>query len=148
LAGAGRAREPGGARGRPGHSRQAGAGHPPPAQPHGMTEGVELVLITGYSGAGKTEAVAAFEDAGYFCVDNLPPRMIGTLGELFRHSGSHVRRAAIVSDARGGAYFDELQATLDDLADGGLDPTVVFLEASEEALLDRFKETRRRHPLA
>jgi UPF0042 nucleotide-binding protein len=109
---------------------------------------MDLVVITGYSGAGKTEAVAAFEDAGYFCVDNLPPRMIGALGELFRHQGSHVRRAAIVSDARGGAYFEELSATLDELAAGGLDPTVVFLEASDEALLDRFKETRRRHPLA
>jgi UPF0042 nucleotide-binding protein len=109
---------------------------------------VDLVVITGYSGAGKTEAVAAFEDAGYFCVDNLPPRMIGALGELFRHPGSHVRRAAIVSDARGGEYFEGLSTTLDELAKAGLDPTVVFLEASEEALLDRFKETRRRHPLA
>jgi UPF0042 nucleotide-binding protein len=109
---------------------------------------MDLVVITGYSGAGKTEAVAAFEDAGYFCVDNLPPRLIGSLGELFRHGGSHVRRAAIVSDARGGQYFDELLATLAELAEAGLDPTVVFLEASDEALLDRFKETRRRHPLA
>jgi UPF0042 nucleotide-binding protein len=112
------------------------------------TTPVDLVVIPGYSGAGKTEAVAAFEDAGYFCVDNLPPRMIGGLGELFRHPGSHVRRAAIVSDARGGEYFEELSTTLDELAEAGLDPTVVFLEASEEALLDRFKETRRRHPLA
>ena len=109
---------------------------------------MDLIVITGYSGAGKTEAAAAFEDAGYFCVDNLPPRLIGALGELFRHGGSHVRRAAIVCDARGGRYFDELQATLDELAESGLDPTVVFLEASEETLLDRFKETRRRHPLA
>jgi RNase adapter protein RapZ len=109
---------------------------------------MDLVVITGYSGAGKTEAVAAFEDAGYFCVDNLPPRLIGSLGELFQHGGSHVRRAAIVSDARGGEYFDELLATLDELGGAELDPTVVFLEASEEALLDRFKETRRRHPLA
>jgi len=109
---------------------------------------MDLVVITGYSGAGKTEAVAAFEDAGYFCVDNLPPRLIGSLGELFRHGGSHVRRAAIVSDARGGEYFDELLATLEELGGAELDPTVVFLEASEEALLDRFKETRRRHPLA
>ena len=65
------------------------------------------MVITGYSGAGKTEAIAAFEDGGYFCVDNLPPRMIGALGELFRHEGSHVRRAAVVSDVRGGEYFDE-----------------------------------------
>ena len=68
-------------------------------------DAVDLVVITGYSGAGKTEAIAAFEDGGYFCVDNLPPRMIGALGELFRHEGSHVRRAAVVSDVRGGGYF-------------------------------------------
>src|SRR5215208_7347436 len=88
---------------------------------------VNLVVITGYSGAGKTEAIAAFEDGGYFCVDNLPPRMIGSLGELFRHEGSQVRRAAVVSDVRGGDYFDELTGVLDDLESEGLEPTVVFL---------------------
>jgi UPF0042 nucleotide-binding protein len=109
---------------------------------------VDLVVITGYSGAGKTEAIAAFEDGGYFCVDNLPPRMIGSLGELFRHEGSQVRRAAVVSDVRGGDYFEELAGVLDDLEAEGLDPTVLFLEADEQTLLDRFKETRRRHPMA
>ena len=109
---------------------------------------VDLVVITGYSGAGKSETIAAFEDGGYFCVDNLPPRMIGALGELFRHEGSGVRRAAIVSDVRGGEYFDELVEVLGQLEQTGLPPTVLFLEASEETLLDRFKETRRRHPLA
>src|SRR4029453_17670065 len=108
----------------------------------------ELFVITGYSGAGKTEAIAAFEDGGYFCVDNLPPRMIGSIGELFQHEGSQVRRAGVVSDVRGGDYFDELMGVLDDLESEGLDPTVVFLEADEGTLLDRFKETRRRHPLA
>ena len=111
-------------------------------------EGVDLVVITGYSGAGKTEAIAAFEDGGYFCVDNLPPSMIGALGELFRHEGSHVRRAAVVSDVRGGDYFDELIGVLDELEAEGLDPTVLFLEADDPTLVDRFKETRRRHPLA
>jgi RNase adapter protein RapZ len=110
--------------------------------------GVTLVLITGHSGAGKSEAIAAFEDGGYFCVDNLPPRMIGSLGELFRHEGSGVERAAVVSDVRGGDYFDELLQVLDDLQSDGLDPTVLFLEADEETLVDRYKETRRRHPLA
>jgi UPF0042 nucleotide-binding protein len=111
-------------------------------------EPVELFVITGYSGAGKSEAIAAFEDAGYFCVDNLPPRMIDALGELFRHEGSNVRRAAVVSDVRGGDYFADLTGVLEGLKRSGLEPTVVFLEATEEALLDRFKETRRRHPLA
>ena len=109
---------------------------------------VTLVVITGHSGAGKSEAIAAFEDGGYFCVDNLPPRMIAGLGELFRHEGSGVERAAVVSDVRGGEYFDDLLQVLDDLEAEGLRPTVLFLEADEETLLDRYKETRRRHPLA
>jgi len=109
---------------------------------------VDLVVITGYSGAGKSEAIAAFEDGGYFCVDNLPPRMIASLGELFRHEGSGVRRAAVVSDVRGGQYFRDLLAVLAELEAGGIEPRVLFLEADEEILLDRFKETRRRHPLA
>ena len=116
----------------------AGGGRPP----------VDLVVITGYSGAGKSEAIAAFEDGGYFCIDNLPPRMISSLGELFNLEGSGVRRAAVVSDVRGGEYFEELVEVLGQLTQGGLKPTVLFLEADEETLLDRFKETRRRHPLA
>jgi RNase adapter protein RapZ len=109
---------------------------------------VTLIVITGHSGAGKSEAIAVFEDGGYFCVDNLPPRMIGSLGELFRHDGSGVERAAVVSDVRGGEYFDDLVQVLDDLDSDGLSPKVLFLEANEETLLDRYKETRRRHPLA
>jgi UPF0042 nucleotide-binding protein len=126
------------------------------AQAHGGGDGngagpakaVTLVVITGHSGAGKSEAIAAFEDGGYFCVDNLPPRMIASLGELFRHEGSGVERAAIVSDVRGGEYFEELVQVIDDLEAEGLKPLVLFLEAGEETLLDRYKETRRRHPLA
>ena len=109
---------------------------------------VTMVVITGHSGAGKSEAIAAFEDGGYFCVDNLPPRMIGSLGELFRHPGSGVERAAVVSDVRGGDYFDDLIQVLDDLDADGVKPRVLFLEADEETLVDRYKETRRRHPLA
>jgi UPF0042 nucleotide-binding protein len=109
---------------------------------------VTMVVITGHSGAGKSEAIAAFEDGGYFCVDNLPPRMIGALGELFRHEGSGVQRAAVVSDVRGGEYFDDLLHVLEDLGGDGLAPTVLFLEADEQTLVDRYKETRRRHPLA
>ena len=111
-------------------------------------DGVELYVITGYSGAGKSEAMAAFEDSGFFCVDNLPPRLIGALGELFVHRGSKVRRAAIVTDVRGGDHFDDLLAVLDELGEEGLRPRVLFLEADDESLVNRFKETRRRHPLA
>src|SRR6187397_1462123 len=113
-----------------------------------MPKQVTLVVITGQSGAGKSEAIAAFEDGGYFCVDNLPPRMIGSLGELFRHPGSGVERAAVVSDVRGGDYFDELLHVLDELEADGLKTKVLFLEADEETLVDRYKETRRRHPMA
>jgi len=109
---------------------------------------VELVVITGYSGAGKSEAIAAFEDGGYFCVDNLPPKMIEGLGELFQLEGSGVEKAAVVTDVRGGEYFEDLRAVLDELGASGLELKVVFLEADTEALLRRFKETRRRHPLA
>lgn len=109
---------------------------------------VDLVVITGLSGAGKSEAIAAFEDSGYFCVDNLPPQMIESLGELFRLPGSGVERAAVVSDARGGEYFDELIQVLDELQAKGLGVRILYLEAQEETLTDRYKETRRRHPLA
>ena len=109
---------------------------------------MELVVITGHSGAGKSEAIAAFEDAGYFCVDNLPPQMIESLGDLFRLPGSSVTRAAVVSDARSGDYFDRLLEVLDGLEGKGIRLKVLFLEANEEILTDRYKETRRRHPLA
>ena len=109
---------------------------------------VQMVVITGHSGAGKSEAIAAFEDNGYFCVDNLPPQMIGALGEMFRLPGSGVERAAVVSDVRSGEYFDELLQVLDSLETDGLKVSVLFLEANEEILMDRYKETRRRHPLA
>src|SRR5918996_127628 len=75
---------------------------PPDRDGAGGGKRVELVVITGYSGAGKSEAIAAFEDGGYFCVDNLPPRMIEGLGELFQHEGSGVEKAAVVTDVRGG----------------------------------------------
>jgi UPF0042 nucleotide-binding protein len=109
----------------------------------------DLVIITGFSGAGKSTAMAAFEDEGYFCVDNLPSEMIRSLVDLFMHAGSKVMRAAVVSDARGGTYFEGLAAMLDDLrASGAVRHRVIFLEADEETLLTRYKETRRRHPLS
>src|SRR5436305_13117412 len=108
----------------------------------------ELVGISGFSGAGKSTAMAAFEDEGYFCVDNLPSEMIRSLVELFRHEGSKVARAAVVSDVRGGTYFEGLAQMLEDLRASGVAHRVLFLEADEQTLLTRYKETRRRHPLA
>ena len=97
----------------------------------------DLVVITGFSGAGKSTALAAFEDEGYFCVDNLPPEMIRSLADLFVHEGSRVERAAIVSDARGGSYFAGLIVVLDQLEAAGIDYRVLFLEADEQTLLTR-----------
>ena len=92
--------------------------------------------------------MASFEDEGYFCVDNLPSEMIRSLVELFMHEGSKVARAAVVSDVRGGSYFEGLSAILDYLRESRLKHRVLFLEADEQTLLTRYKETRRRHPLA
>jgi UPF0042 nucleotide-binding protein len=108
----------------------------------------DLVVISGFSGAGKSTAMAVFEDHGYFCVDNLPPEMIRSLAELFVHEGSKVERAAVVCDVRGGAYFENLLSVLDELETSGVNARVLFLEADPETLLTRYKETRRRHPLA
>jgi UPF0042 nucleotide-binding protein len=108
----------------------------------------DLVVITGFSGAGKSTAMAAFEDEGYFCVDNLPSEMIGSLVDLFAHAGSKVAYAAIVSDVRAGSYFEGLAEVLDRLQELGVNHRVLFLEASEETLQTRYKETRRRHPLS
>jgi RNase adapter protein RapZ len=108
----------------------------------------DLVVITGFSGAGKSTAMNVFEDAGYFCVDNLPPEMIRSLVELFVHEGSKVERAAVVSDVRGGEYFDALRAVLEELPGMGVRYRVLFLDADELTLLNRYKETRRRHPVS
>ncbi len=117
-------------------------------EPQAATALTDLVIITGFSGAGKSTAMAVFEDAGYFCVDNLPSEMIRSLIDLFMHKGSKVARAAVVCDVRGGTYFEGLASMLDDLRASGLNHRVLFLEADEQALLTRYKETRRRHPLA
>jgi RNase adapter protein RapZ len=108
----------------------------------------DFVIVSGYSGAGKSSAMNVFEDAGYFCVDNLPAEMIRTLAALFTGDGGTVERACVVSDARGGEYFAALAAVLDELEAGAVPSRVLFLEAEEQELLNRYKATRRRHPLA
>jgi UPF0042 nucleotide-binding protein len=108
----------------------------------------DFVIISGLSGAGKSSAMNVFEDAGYFCVDNLPAEMIRSLAELFRHPGSKVERAAVVSDSRGGEYLSALAGVIDELDEAAIVHRVLFLEADEQTLVNRYKETRRRHPLA
>ena len=129
-------------------SRPGSFDEPSPAVPEPASALIDLVIITGFSGAGKSTAMAAFEDEGYFCVDNLPSEMIRSLVELFMHEGSKVARAAVVSDVRLGSYFEGLAQILDGLRAAGLKHRVLFLEADEQTLLTRYKETRRRHPLA
>ena len=107
----------------------------------------EIVIITGMSGAGRSEAVATFEDLGYFCIDNLPPSFIPQLVALAELPGSRMNRLAVVSDVRSHDFFDELAGELKHLDERGIDNRVLFLEADDETLLRRFKETRRRHPL-
>jgi RNase adapter protein RapZ len=109
----------------------------------------DLVVISGFSGAGKSSAMNVFDDAGYFCVDNLPAGMIRSLTDLFLHEGSKVERACVVSDLRAGDYFEELTGVLEDLDHADhVDTRLLFLEADDDQLLTRYKETRRRHPQA
>jgi UPF0042 nucleotide-binding protein len=108
----------------------------------------DLVLITGMSGAGRSEALHTFEDLGYFCIDNLPPALIGQLVSLTALPGSRVRRMAVVCDVRGGSFFQELSAELDDMELVDRPFRILFLTADDRTLVQRFKETRRRHPLS
>lgn len=107
-----------------------------------------LVIITGMSGAGKTQVMRIMEDLGYFCVDNLPPALIPKFAELCEQSGGRVTRIALVVDIRGGKFFDELMQVLGEMDQQNMMTEVLFLEASDETLIHRYKETRRRHPLA
>jgi UPF0042 nucleotide-binding protein len=107
----------------------------------------EIVVITGMSGAGRSEAIHTFEDLGYFCIDNLPPSFIPQMVDLAELPDSRIRRLAVVSDVRAHGFFAELAGELKRLDDRGIDNRVLFLEADDETLLRRFKETRRPHPL-
>ncbi|MFZ5647864.1 MAG: RNase adapter RapZ [Bacillota bacterium] len=106
-----------------------------------------LVIVTGLSGAGKTQAVRSLEDIGFFCVDNLPPTLIPKFVELCAQSKKDVDKIALVVDIRGGEFFDALTEILGELDKIEIGYEILFLEASRETLLRRFKETRRSHPL-
>jgi UPF0042 nucleotide-binding protein len=106
---------------------------------------MQLIVITGLSGAGKGLAARHFEDFGYFCVDNLPPALIPSFAELLQRG--KIGKAALVVDARGGEFFPELLAALDELDASPLELRILFLDCDDDSLLKRFKETRRKHPL-
>ncbi|HEY5433554.1 MAG TPA: RNase adapter RapZ [Coriobacteriia bacterium] len=107
----------------------------------------ELVVITGLSGAGRSEAIHTFEDLGYFCIDNLPPALLSRLVELTTLPGSRIRRVAVVCDMRSMEFFETLLEELDKLEASGQPYRILYLEAAEKVLVNRFKATRRRHPL-
>ncbi|MBE3519482.1 MAG: RNase adapter RapZ [Firmicutes bacterium] len=100
------------------------------------------------SGAGKSSALRALEDMGFFCVDNLPPSLIPKFAELCAQAREKITRIAMVVDVRGGEFFGTLSESLEDLDEMGIKPVIVFLDADDETLIRRFKETRRRHPLS
>jgi len=108
-----------------------------------------LVVITGMSGAGKTVAVQSFEDLGYYCVDNLPPALLPKFLELMKDASNNVQKVALVMDLRGREFFDSLFEALDILGEETwLQEHILFLDARDETLVSRYKETRRSHPLA
>lgn len=117
-----------------------------PAPP--MDERLSFVFITGLSGAGKSYAIKSFEDMDYFCVDNLPTTLIPTFADLIARSGQTIRRVALGVDVREGEYLSHLLDAIRELKARGHAVEVLFLEAGEEALVRRYHETRRRHPLA
>lgn len=109
--------------------------------------GPDLIIITGMSGAGRTEAMHTFEDIGYFCIDNLPPSLLMNLVSLAGLNSGALRKLAVVCDLRAKEFFPELTRELDKLKEMGLSYKVLFLDSTDEELLNRFKATRRRHPL-
>jgi len=109
-------------------------------------EAIKALVITGLSGAGKTQAANCLEDLGYFCVDNLPPALIPKFTELSSQSEG-VKKVAFVVDVRGGRFFNDLSRALEELAVQGVNYNILFLEAEDNVLIRRFKESRRRHPL-
>ena len=107
---------------------------------------MKFLIVTGMSGSGKSGAVNVLEDIGYYCIDNIPPQLIPKFAEICINNGQ-MQKVAIVTDIRGGELFLELDEGLNYLKSNNLDTSILFLDSSDEALIKRYKETRRRHPL-
>ena len=106
-----------------------------------------MVIVTGMSGAGKTQAVNALEDIGYYCVDNIPPRLITKFADLPADSGGNISKIALVVDVRSQELFSEYAKCVEEFSLQGLPFKVLFLDCDNQSLFNRYKETRRRHPL-
>lgn len=119
-------------------------------EPNEPMEGfnANLVLITGLSGAGKSQALRTLEDLGYYCVDNLPPALIPTFMQLCKKLEEPISKIAMGVDVRGREFFEDLSGVLETLSLEGVRPVILFLEADDDVLVRRYKETRRRHPLS
>lgn len=109
---------------------------------------MKFLIITGMSGAGKSSAMRALEDIGYYCVDNMPPALLPKFADVCCHSSDKIERIALVIDLRGGDMFNELFDSLNELKEKGTDYEILFLDSKDETLVKRYKETRRSHPLA
>lgn len=108
---------------------------------------MNLLIVTGMSGAGKSQAANALEDMGFYCVDNIPPAIIPAFVELSAHGSGELGRLAIVTDARGGDMFSEISDVLESLKKNNTEYKILFLDAADEVLMRRYKENRRKHPL-
>ncbi len=109
---------------------------------------MEFLVITGMSGAGKSQAMKVAEDMNYYCMDNLPPALLSKFAELCQESKKEIEKVAVVVDIRGGEFFSSLFTGLEELSDMGIGFKILFLDSADEVLIKRYKELRRPHPLA
>ena len=108
---------------------------------------MQFGIVTGLSGSGKSCAVNALEDIGFYCIDNMPPQLISKFAEISTQSDIKIERVAIVADIRGGELFFSLSESIEELKEQGIDVKILFFDAADDILVKRFKETRRKHPL-
>lgn len=109
---------------------------------------MEILIVTGLSGAGKSQAIHFIEDMDYYCIDNMPPALIRDFVNLAAQDKMSIQKAAFVVDIRGGEFFGDLKRVLDEMHDNGTEYKLLFLEATDDVLIRRYKETRRQHPLS
>lgn len=108
---------------------------------------MKIVVVTGMSGAGKSTALDVFEDLGYYCIDNMPPELLGSFSELIRNSAPKTEKICFAVDVRSGGLFSKFSECVSKLKESGVDVKVVFVDCDDSVLINRYKETRRRHPL-